>query len=267
MKSYIKLLRPFTLVAPFVAGLLGYYALSRTLDYKALILSFIFSLLQGCGQVVNQIADVDIDKINKPYRPIVKGEVSTKEAWALALALLVVSLSLSLTVSHELFLATLALAFFSIFYNIEPIRAKRHYLLSYSWLAVSRGFWPWYMISLVAGNLDKALMLGAVSALWVWTTQCTKDVPDVEGDRLANIKTLPVVYGVEGVRWWIIINSWLMAFLFGQFRLPLIFDVIPFLGLACAFLMDVKLPFIENNASWALFYLTLMLIYLLPCFV
>lgn len=264
-KPYLRLVRPFTLIAPVAAGALGYYALSRSFDIVALFMGLVLALLQGAGQVVNQIADIEVDRINKPYRPLVRGEVSIGEAKIIAVCLYVVALVIAVLVSFRFFIIASIVAFFSCFYNIGPIKAKRNFILSYSWLAISRGLLPWIAASMVAGNLNMALKFGIVTALWVWATQCTKDVPDVEGDRLAGIITLPVAYGIDGVRVWIAANGLIILP-----RAVLLLNLHPaflYLGamaVMCALYVDR--PWLgENNFGWAMFYLGIVYIYLLAC--
>jgi homogentisate solanesyltransferase len=49
----------------------------------------VVALLCGNGYIVgiNQIYDVDIDSVNKPFLPVAAGEMSTGTAWLLCVAL------------------------------------------------------------------------------------------------------------------------------------------------------------------------------------
>ena len=49
----------------------------------------VLALLCGNGYIVgiNQIYDVEIDAVNKPFLPVAAGEMSTKTAWLLCAAL------------------------------------------------------------------------------------------------------------------------------------------------------------------------------------
>ncbi|GMN75615.1 hypothetical protein TIFTF001_056552 [Ficus carica] len=38
-------------------------------------------IVQAYGNGINQVFDIDIDRVNKPYLPLVSGELSLKHAW------------------------------------------------------------------------------------------------------------------------------------------------------------------------------------------
>ena len=44
---------------------------------------------------INQIYDVDIDRINKPFLPLASGELSVRAAWVLCVAMAVVGTGLA----------------------------------------------------------------------------------------------------------------------------------------------------------------------------
>src|SRR5207244_3277796 len=50
------------------------------------------SAMNAASNIVNQIADLEIDRRNKPERPLVTGEIAIGRAWRVAAALYVVSI-------------------------------------------------------------------------------------------------------------------------------------------------------------------------------
>ena len=77
---------------------------------------------------INQIADVDIDKINKPYLPIAAGELSVKTAYFIIFTFLSVGLILALYLSTYLFLIILTAAAIGWAYSMSPFYFKKHLL-------------------------------------------------------------------------------------------------------------------------------------------
>ena len=75
--GYIQLVRPFTLVAPILAGIFGVLAPINNIDFQtflvAIYVGVTLALAQAAGQCLNQYADVELDKVVKPYRPIPSG--------------------------------------------------------------------------------------------------------------------------------------------------------------------------------------------------
>ena len=94
LKAWFMLVRPFTLIAPFMAILFGtllqlavYGDLDIFWSNFSLILfaSFALAAAQAVGQIMNQVEDVDIDKVNgKSYRPIASGHIDEEKAQIIA---------------------------------------------------------------------------------------------------------------------------------------------------------------------------------------
>ena len=66
-----------------------------------LILSLSMSFFYSGGMCLNDIMDVAIDRIKKPFRPITTGRVSIQNAYILTITLFVIALSLLLFVPYQ----------------------------------------------------------------------------------------------------------------------------------------------------------------------
>jgi 4-hydroxybenzoate polyprenyltransferase len=212
--AYVRLARPFTLVAPALGmasgGIVAYFATGdRLVDgiefLKVLLLGTIAAaMLNAASNAINQIFDLDIDRINKPGRPLCTGEVSTLGAGIFAAVAGALAMILAAAVSAMTrHWGTLALfvvaALFSGAYSVPPIRMK------------ARGWWANVTIALPRGTLLKvagwslaqsivsieAWYIGLVMGLFLIGATTTKDFADVQGDAAYGVKTLPVVYGAE----------------------------------------------------------------------
>ena len=89
-RVYLELARPFTLVAPalgFISGALTAVGAaprepwSPRLLVPALIGSAMAAVLNAGNNALNQIYDLEIDRVNKPKRPLPTGRVSIAGAW------------------------------------------------------------------------------------------------------------------------------------------------------------------------------------------
>ncbi len=49
--------------------------------YKILLAALSAALTAGAGNIINDIYDIEADKINHPERPLAKGIIATKNAW------------------------------------------------------------------------------------------------------------------------------------------------------------------------------------------
>ena len=207
LRGYADLLRPLTILVPAVATVmgiimcLGYYGQVHlfwdslgTVSLAALIIA----LTQGVGQITNQITDIEIDRVNKPYRPLLRGAVSSGNAKVLA-ALLAAFVTASGFVINPLFgMMVLVLLFFAVFYSLEPIRAKRRGWGSPLWQAASRGLLSLPAIWAVFANpfsTPTPWVVGSLLFVFLIGAANIKDIPDKAGDMKAGIVTPAIKYG------------------------------------------------------------------------
>ena len=87
---WAELSRPFTLVAPALGVVSGSITAAgahprdpwtSALFINMAIGALMAAVLNAASNALNQIYDLEIDRINKPNRPLVTGEVSIREAW------------------------------------------------------------------------------------------------------------------------------------------------------------------------------------------
>src|SRR6185436_1249976 len=99
VKHYIKLARPFTLMPPLLGIISGaicafgsvhnpYPGGKATLSLIVTIAlgSICAAFLNAANNAINQIYDLEIDRINKPTRPLCTGELSLRGVWIFTIA-------------------------------------------------------------------------------------------------------------------------------------------------------------------------------------
>ncbi|XP_022872003.1 homogentisate solanesyltransferase, chloroplastic isoform X2 [Olea europaea var. sylvestris] len=105
--------------------------------------SGLLALICGNGYIVgiNQIYDVGIDKVNKPYLPIAAGDLSERSAWFMVLLLAVVGL-LIVGMNFGPFITGLYCLglFLGTIYSVPPFRMKRYPVIAFLIIATVRGF-------------------------------------------------------------------------------------------------------------------------------
>ncbi len=230
MKRYLRLARPFTLLPPLLGIVSGAVCAfgsahnpdpSRRVTWAVVLTVAIGSLcasaMNAASNIVNQIADLEIDRKNKPDRPLVTGEVSIRRAWAVAAGLYVVAIVPTWIVvpfPHESFADRLAAplrlhaAFFiyligalaTFVYSFRAFgRSKRHWFWANFTIAVTRGgllkVAGWSFVAAVWHS--EAWAIGAIFAFFLLGATSTKDFSDMEGDRAHGCITLPIRFGVR----------------------------------------------------------------------
>ena len=229
MKRYLRLARPFTLLPPLlgiVSGAVCAFGSAHNPDPArrvtwAVVLtvaigSLCASAMNAASNIVNQIADLEIDRQNKPDRPLVTGEVAIGRAWAAAwflYALAIVPTWLVVPYPYHSFAERMTApiqlhaAFFiycigalaTFVYSFPALgRSKRHWFWANFTIAVTRGgllkVAGWSFVASVA--LWEPWTIGSVFALFLLGATSTKDFSDMPGDREHGVVTLPVRFGV-----------------------------------------------------------------------
>nr|AKM76558.1 AT3G11945-like protein [California macrophylla] len=173
-------------------------------------LSGLFALICGNGYIVgiNQIYDIGIDKVNKPYLPIAAGDLSVQSAWLLVVFFAVAGLSIvgwnfgpfiTSLYSLGLFLGTI--------YSVPPLRMKRFPVAAFLIIATVRGFllnFGVYYATRAALGLafqwsSPVVFITSFVTVFALVIAITKDLPDVEGDRKFQISTLATKLGVRNI--------------------------------------------------------------------
>jgi len=198
----IRFLRPVTLAAPVTGVAFGAIAAAAgmpadTIAFVCAIASAI--LLTGASNGINQIADVETDRINRPERPLPSGELTLSQSWGIVTALSAASLLLAWRTGPAFTICVAATLPVTAAYSLPPLRTKRIPFLANITIALPRG-----LLLVVAGWAAgggalriEAWVLGSVAFLYLFGAATTKDFGDVEGDRLTGCVTLPILWGAR----------------------------------------------------------------------
>jgi homogentisate solanesyltransferase len=168
------------------------------------------ALLCGNGYIVgiNQIYDVDIDKVNKPFLPVAAGELTIPLAWA---ACAVFAAAGAAIVASNFGALITQLYCFGLFlgtvYSVPPFRLKRSALAAFVIIATVRGFllnFGVHHATTAAIGLPFAwsppiLFITCFVTVFAVVISITKDLADIEGDKKFNIETFATRVGVRGV--------------------------------------------------------------------
>jgi len=153
---------------------------------------------------VNEITDVEIDRVNKPYLPLASGELSMAAArWIVGVAA-VVPVAMALTQGAVETAAVLAGLAVGAAYSLPPLRLKRFPLVASLCITGVRS---------IVVNLGVALHFtggGVPAGVWALTLfvlpfafaiAVLKDVPDAEGDAAYRVRTFTVRFGHRRALW------------------------------------------------------------------
>ena len=227
MRAVVDLARPFTLIAPalgFVSasataiGAQPGEAWSWSLVVPPVLGAIMAAVLNIASNGLNQIFDLEVDRINKPKRPLPSGRMGLREAWGITLASFAIAFVLAWFVApggrHECFWMVLAAAAITTLYSVPPFRTKRLGIWANVTIAIPRGVLlkvaGWSAVKTAAGF--EPWYLGAIFGLFLLGATTTKDFADMEGDARGGCRTLPIRYGVARAAW-MISPSFVLPFL------------------------------------------------------
>jgi len=198
--------RPFTLVPPMVGifsgSLIGYGASRVPFPGGRVALAVLAAaVLNAASNGLNQICDLENDRINKPHRPLPSGALTPNRAWIFVIATYATALALVVPVNRQTLAIYAAATVATILYSAPPVRLKRHPVGSNFIIALVRGellkVAGWAAIATVLGSIEP-WYIGFVYFAFLLGATTTKDFADIEGDRAAGCLTLPVLLGVTG---------------------------------------------------------------------
>jgi len=279
LRNWMVLMRPFTLLLPLcggwflVQGSLGIKIPTPNI-LKTLTALLALTVINAGGNVVNAAYDIEIDKINKPYRPTCTGLVSKEEALALGTSLMCLGVILSFFINYTFHLLCLIITTLTFCYSVPPVRFKKRFFVNNLVQAVIRGFLgvlaAWSIYSPIK---LQTVAIGIILTSFIVSAQTSKDISDLPGDKLFNIKTFPVVFGVEKtqkIMTYLIPVPFILLvgfILYGIFPIRMLFGLLLFpLALLIPKTTTTETK-IENSLGWAAFYLTMVGFLLLFAFI
>ncbi|WP_081477336.1 UbiA family prenyltransferase [Methanocella arvoryzae] len=163
-----------------------------TWDYRVAIATLAGVMIHGACDIMNDIYDVEIDKICKPKGMIVSGQIPVKIAWVYMGLLFAAALAISLWLSPVLFACFLAgIVVGGVMYSHPLFRFKDLPGVAMLDMAVcfsleSIGIW-----SLYAPVDSTALLVAAYVFILTFCLTFMKDFKDVAGD----VSSLPLLLG------------------------------------------------------------------------
>lgn len=283
LRAFVDLGRPFTLVAPalgFMSGALTAIgaapreAWTPALLVAPLVGSAMAALLNAGNNALNQIYDLEIDRVNKPKRPLPSGRLSISQTWLFTNITYALALVLAWLVAphgrHECFWLVAGAAVCTYIYSVPPLRTKRMGIWANVTIAIPRGV----LLKVAGWSSIKTIMgvepwyIGAIFGLFLLGATTTKDFADMDGDRRGGCRTLPIQYGVQRAAWMISpsfvvpfvmipVGAWLHVLTGNFWLLQVLGAVMTVYGLYVCYLMlrrPEDLAVEENHVSWAHMY-------------
>lgn len=210
MKHFLQLIRfKNLLIIVFMHLLFTYffetYYLAISLLPNVLFLTSII-LITAAGYIINDIFDVEIDKINKPNKIIISKHINPKKALYIYYSFNFVGLLLGIYVSlligkitySFIFIGTILLLYY---YSkkIKKIAIIGNLIISF---LIALNIFLIYIFDFSTINmqnnsfkLTSFLAYALIAFIFNFIREILKDIEDIKGDYNQNLKTLPILIG------------------------------------------------------------------------
>ncbi|KAJ6434868.1 hypothetical protein OIU84_000168 [Salix udensis] len=230
LHSFYQFSRPHTVIGTLIGITLVSLLPVETISdlsptfFMGLLKALVPSVLMNIYVVgLNQLFDVEIDKVNKPYLPLASGDFSMGTGVAIVSASLLTSLAMGIMFqSPPLLSALLISCVLGSVYSIELpfLRWKKQAFLAATCIMVVRAIvvqlaFFVHMQRFVLGKtivVTRSLVFAtAFMCFFSAVIALFKDIPDVDGDRDFGIQSFSVSLGQERV-FWICVNMLLISY-------------------------------------------------------
>ena len=241
--AVIKISRPINFLITFFSIVVaGIICSTNEINWSNILLAgFTGSIVGSAGNIINDIFDFEIDKINRPERILPSGKLSIKSAWLLYFLLIIVSIILSFLINAAAFGIVIFTNLFIFFYSyqIKKLLLFGNFVVSFfTGLAFIFG-------GVAVGNWKEGLIPAAFAFLTNFIREIVKDIEDIKGDQKEGIITFPQKYGLSStlilvnILTFILFLLTLVPFLFRLYDIMFFVIVMPFANsLLLKFLYD-----------------------------
>jgi len=185
-------MRPLNVFIGILGILLGGYLTGNLHVSGALWLAVMTVItFTGGANAINDYYDYEIDKINRPDRPLPSGKIPRSHAGIFAYVLYMLGVSASALINQLSFIiaviSMVLLIGYSRWWKRQPI---------YGNVVVSVMIGIAFLYGAAAFESPRAALPPAfIAFVYTWGREIIKDLEDAEGDATLNANTLPIRYG------------------------------------------------------------------------
>lgn len=262
-----KFSRPHTIIGSVVSIIVLFLLQGGSLsdDFYMLALTLISAL--GCNVCItglNQVVDVELDKINKPELPIASGKLDIATAKKVVIVSGIIAIGAAAVIHWFLLLLIAAILILGIAYSVPPIQLKQHHLPAALAITLVRGVMvnigmALHFACMLQGNFEiqpviypLTIFISAFSLAIAWY----KDLPDRAGDAHFGYKTFPLLYSPKtalyaGAAFVMAAYGWCIFWSQKQAEPLLMYSLI---ALSVAFLLHLRTVRLDEQKSIRRFY-------------
>ena len=190
--AHLAILRPHNMLASALAVVAGSIIAHGAVGSLLVVTAVLAALVTGTGNILNDCFDLEVDRINKPGRPLPSGRITPRAAvgWYMVISVAVTTAAALLIprgVGALIIAWQIALAIYA--------RWCKRWLIVGNVMVAAISSSAFLAGALVAHRPGAAIIPGLIAFVFVMCREIVKGAEDVEGDRQGNVRTLAVVMG------------------------------------------------------------------------
>jgi len=250
--AYLLLCRVWN--ALFAAGICAYsfFIVKNNYEinyYEVLFLSLGLWFLVAFANAHNDIADFEIDKINRPERPLPSGKISIKAAYGLLGILSFFTMFFSILAGMKFAFLFFIASLLSIAYNrfLKGLPLVGNFTVAL--LSTTPVVIPIINFGLPQTELS---IIAFFAFMLTFVREITKDIEDMEGDKSQNLKTFPLLAGINLSLSLVFLCQFQCLMLLALFKPILLVGVAPFFALSAIFAILKKWRLSQNMIKLAM---------------
>ena len=229
--GFIKLIRPNSLIPATLLCFTGGFVIDPRVVFLLKNAQFYIStvitlIVMSNSMVLNDLFDIELDKINNPDRPLVNGQITRQEAIRFSAILFILSEWLSLrylnlAAQRVVHVANLLIVFYTPIFKRIPFFKN---VVCAGLIAFSTVFTGIAIGSSSKKNYELLAVLFKTIFFGSLNVEILMDIIDMDGDKKNGVNTLPNLFGPE-FAWNAANNISLFAILTTSFSVAFLYDM------------------------------------------
>ncbi|MCF7831975.1 MAG: geranylgeranylglycerol-phosphate geranylgeranyltransferase [Candidatus Marinimicrobia bacterium] len=197
-KQYFKLSRPANLILVATVVLIASTLFNPFPSIWRVLLAIICTtFITAAGNALNDMCDIEIDRINKPNRPLPSGDLSIESARGFMIVMFILGNIAGLILGFSLLFISLFIATPLLFWYAYRLR---HVALVGNIVVAFLSALTFIFAAQAFGDINLGYVPFVFTFILSVVREIVKDLEDLDGDEAHNSKTLPVMIGETPTR-------------------------------------------------------------------
>ncbi|MFX0185036.1 MAG: geranylgeranylglycerol-phosphate geranylgeranyltransferase, partial [Candidatus Hodarchaeota archaeon] len=157
---------------------------------------FATSIIAVGGYAINDVFDIEIDKINAPHRPIPSGLLTLNQAKAYSITLFIIGVTLALLIDIPACLIAFTGGFLLYLYAAY---FKRSGFVGNIMIGLLTAI-PFIFGGFLTNSYETMIYPATFAFFLIVGREIIKDIEDVHGDKIEDVQSIALRYGVKTAR-------------------------------------------------------------------